>query len=274
MKILMLEGNLLSVQKKAATIGVTNASDVYTKAVRLFDKDISIDIVNAADNQIIPNNHQLNDYDGMIISGSSLRAFEQTYEVLNQIDLLKQFAQTGKPILGSCWGLQIAAIAAGGSVGPSPNGRELGIARKIVKTAAGRSHPFLAGKPDTYDAPCIHYDEVITLPDNATLLSSNAHSEVQAAIIPLANSEVWGVQYHPEFDINQLRKLFELYKNDMLRQGFVENELQHSTLLSQYQALHDNPQNKALAWQIGMDKDITEDSIRAVEIANWLKLLY
>jgi GMP synthase (glutamine-hydrolysing) len=54
-----------------------------------------------------------------------------------------------------------------------------------------------AGKGAVFDAPCIHYDEVTRLPDNATLLASNAHSVVQAAVVPVGRSEVWAVQYHP-----------------------------------------------------------------------------
>ena len=270
-KILMMEGNPLSVQTRAASLGVRTASQVYTDAVRMFDNELELDILNVADGEILPSGKEFDDYAGLIITGSSLRAFEQTPEVLNQINFLIQFARSGKPVLGSCWGLQIAAMAAGGKVGPSPNGRELGIARKIVKTVSGQHHPFLKGKSDVFDAPCIHYDEVIELPNCATLLASNKHSYVQAAIIPVEKSEVWAVQYHPEFDLCDLSMLFKLYGKDMLQQGFVQNEQEHVSLLSAYECLQSNRNNKAIAWQLGIDQDILDNSIRAAEIANWLK---
>lgn len=191
MKILMMEGNPIEVRKRGKSIGVRTATEIYIEAVRLFNKEIDIDIINGADGEKLPEGINFSDYAGMIISGSSLRAFEDTPEVNLQIELLKDFAQTGKPILGSCWGLQIAAIAAGGKVGPSKNGREIGIARKISLTQEGINHPFMANKPPFFDAPCIHYDEVTTLPEQATLLSTNAHSSVQGAIIQVGKSEVW-----------------------------------------------------------------------------------
>ncbi|MFB1036310.1 MAG: type 1 glutamine amidotransferase [Sinobacterium sp.] len=273
MKILMMEGNPLAVREKGRSIGVRTATEIYMEAVRLFDADIEIDIINGADGDKLPQGLNFSDYSGMIISGSSLRAFEDKPEVTLQIEILKEFSETGKPILGSCWGLQIAAIAAGGEVCASPNGREIGIARKISLTKAGIEHPFMANKPHFFDAPCIHYDEVSILPDSATLLCSNDHSVVQGAIIPLGKSEVWGVQYHPEFDLGHLIMLYGFYKNDLLEQGFVNNEEEYHRLVESMKTLALYPDNKAIAWQLNIDEDILSTQIRAIEIANWLRHL-
>lgn len=273
MRILMMEGNPIAVQQKAKSIGVDTASNVYTRAIRQFDTQVEIDIVNAADGEKVPPGKSYQDYAGMVISGSSLRAFEDSAEVKNQIDLLIDFAKTGKPILGSCWGLQIAAIAAGGEVGPSKNGRELGVARKIDLTPEGIEHTFMQGKPAFYDAPCIHYDEVTRLPNSATLLCGNAHSAVQGAIIPVENSEVWGVQYHPEFDLAQLRMLFDLYKKDMFNQGFIDSEQDYDFFMKHLRTLEDEPSNKSSGWLLGIDKDVTDGNIRGLEIKNWLQAI-
>lgn len=270
MKILMMEGNTPTLQQTAHVRGVRTASESYTRAIHTFFPDTEIDVVNGTEGQFLPNGKSYHDYDGLVISGSSLHAYDQTPEVLLQIEGLNRFAETGKPILGSCWGLQVATMAAGGSVGLSANGRELGIARKIQRNEAGSSHPFLAGKPAVYDAPCIHYDEVIRLPDNATLLSGNVHSPVQAAIVPVGRSEVWGVQYHPEFDITQLRMLFELYKDDMIEQGFVQNDAEYDAYLAQYRKMEQDLTSEAIAWQLGIDSDVLSAEVRAAEIVNWM----
>lgn len=270
MKLLMMEGNPLKVQKKAAKIGVRTASQVYINAIKHFDSSIKIDIINGADGEKLEQNKSYSDYSGLIISGSSLRAFEPQQEVLNQINFLKDFATSGLPILGSCWGLQIAAIASGGQVGPSNNGRELGIARKITKTEHGFNHPFLKNKNTCFDAPCIHYDEVTRLPSSATLLASNEHSKVQAAIIPVENSEVWGVQYHPEFDIAQLQMLMRLYKQDMFKQNFLNTEAQYANLMELYDNLENEESSFSSRWQLGIDNDILDINKRAAEISNWL----
>lgn len=273
MRILMMEGNTPALQRKAEAMGVRTASDIYSRAIRYFNPEAIIDVVKGTEAEFLPDGKSYVEYHGLVISGSSLHAYDQTPEVLNQIEGLKRFAETGKPILGSCWGLQIAVIAAGGEVGLSQNGRELGIARKIQLTEAGKAHPFMAGKPSVYDAPCIHYDEVTVLPEQATLLSGNRHSPVQAAIIPVGQSEVWGVQYHPEFDIAQLRMLFELYQEDMLKQGFVASDDQYNTLVRYYRQLEAHPDDAAIAWQLGIDQDVLNDDLRGAEIHNWLKQL-
>lgn len=271
MKLLMMEGNTPDLQNKARTLGVRTASESYTLAIRTFFPDTDIDVVNGTEGEFLPAGRSYDDYDGMVISGSSLHAYDQTPEVLLQIEGLHRFAETGKPVLGSCWGLQVATIAGGGEVGLSRNGRELGIARKILQTDAGRSHPFLANKPVVYDAPCIHYDEVTRLPDNATLLSSNTHSPIQSAIVPVGQSEVWAVQYHPEFDITQLRMLFELYKEDMIAQNFVQSDEEYDVHLAHYRNMEADLDNPAIAWQLGIDSDVLKADVRSAEIINWIK---
>lgn len=271
MRILMMEGNTIEKQQLAHKLGVRTATEIYTKAVRFWAPDIDIDVVNAADGEKLPFGKSFTDYDGMIISGSGLRAFHQTPEVLHQLDLLSRFGETGRPILGSCWGLQIAAVVAGGTVGPSSNGRELGVARKISLTDKGKNHPFFADKPLVFDAACIHYDEILNLPDSATLLCSNDHSKVQGAIIPIGKSELWGVQYHPEFDLTQIRMLYQFYEDDMFEQHFVNDKQEYDDLLKKMRRLEAEPNNKALAWQLGIDRDILNDQLRSLEIRNWLR---
>lgn len=267
----MMEGNTIETQKLAHKLGVRTATEIYTEAVKYWAPSIEIDVINAADGEKIPMGKLYTDYDGMIISGSGLRAFHQTPQVLNQLDVLRNFGETGLPILGSCWGMQIAAVVSGGRVGPSANGRELGVARKISLTEQGKTHPFFQAKPQVFDAPCIHYDEVLSLPEGSTLLCSNAHSEVQGAVIPVGRSEFWGVQYHPEFDLSQIRMLYHYYKDDMLQQEFVNNEAEYDELMAKLKLLEAQPNNKAIAWQLGIDADILDAQVRSLEIRNWLR---
>ncbi|MEO0032968.1 MAG: hypothetical protein RIS94_2726, partial [Pseudomonadota bacterium] len=162
-------------------------------------------------------------------------------------------------------------VAAGGTVGRSPRGREVGFARKIRLTDAGKGHPMFARKAPVFDAPCIHYDEVTRLPEGATLLAANAHSAVQAAVIPLGRSEVWAVQYHPEFDLTQLVQLYTLYAADMIAQGFFADEADLAAYRAKLAALAADPANAGLAWQLGVDADLTDDTVRRAEILGWIE---
>ena len=271
-KLLLMEGNTAEKRALAREMGIASSSEVYAAAIAAHYPDFQLDVVNAADpDWALPDGVSFADYDGMVITGSSLHAYDTDFAVTNQIAMTAEFAQTGKPILGSCWGLQIAVMAAGGLVEYNPKGREVGFARKIVPTEAGLDHPMLRGRGAVFDAPCIHYDEVTRLPENATLLASNAHSLIQAAVVPLGRSEVWAVQYHPEFDLMTLANLYRLYADDMVTQGFFADRAgldQHVALIA---GLAANPDDMGLAWQLGVDGDITTPANRRAEIINWVE---
>lgn len=270
-RLLLMEGNTKDKRDLADKLGVRTASAIYSKAILDHYPDVEIDILNAADEgEVIPHGRSFADYDALVISGSGLHAYDDSFAVTNQIENLKIAGATGMPIFGSCWGLQIATIAAGGKVGLSPNGREIGFARKIVPTDAGKNHPMLVKKGPAFDAPCIHYDEVTQLPDDAILLASNRHSEVQAAIVPVGKSKVWAVQYHPEFDLLQLQQLLTLYESDMINQKFFADLESLKEYRDKLKSLADNPDDSSLAWQLGIDSDITNDELRRGEILSWL----
>ena len=271
-RLLLMEGNTADKRARAAELGVRSSSEIYALAILAHFPDFDLDVVNAADaDWAIPGGRSFADYDGFVVTGSSLHAYDREFAVTNQIAMLRDAAEAGLPVFGSCWGLQIAVMAAGGQVEYNPRGREVGFARKIVRTAAGADHPMFAGKGAVFDAPCIHYDEVTRLPDNATLLASNAHSVVQAAVVPVGRSEVWAVQYRPEFDIAQLVQLYTLYADDMIAQGFFSDRAALDAYVKVLTGLAAAPQDAGLAWQLGVDEDITDDSRRRAEILNWIK---
>ncbi|MBU0557139.1 MAG: type 1 glutamine amidotransferase [Alphaproteobacteria bacterium] len=271
-RLLLLEGNTAAKRASAHALGVRNSSEIYREAIAAHYPHFALDDLNGADpGESLPAGRSWQDYAGFVITGSALHAYDQDFAVTNQIELVREAAEAGLPIFGSCWGLQIATIAGGGEVALSPRGREVGFARKIVPSEAGRTHPMFAEKQGSFDAPCIHYDEVSRLPEGATLLASNAHSQVQAAVIPLGKSEVWAVQYHPEFDLQQLVQLYTLYADDMIEQGFFADLSQLQDYRDQLAELADNPQDKALAWQLGVDGDVTDDRRRRAEIIAWIE---
>ncbi len=271
-RLLLMEGNTAAFCARARGLKVRTTSEIYIEAIAAHYPDITLDVMHGADQgAAIPDGLSWADYAGFVITGSALHAYDAEFAVTNQIELLKQAAEAGLPVFGSCWGLQIAAIAAGGEVAFNPRGREVGFARKILLNEAGAAHPMFKDKALVFDAPCIHYDEVVRLPEGATLLASNAHSEIQAAVIPLANSEVWAVQYHPEFDLAQLVQLYTLYAEDMVAQGFFADAAELVAYRDKLAALAADPANAGLAWQLGVDADVLDDRTRRAEILAWIE---
>lgn len=269
---MIMEGNTLARQRDAAARGVRSPGGVYVETLNRLFPTIPFDVVNAAEaGDILPPGASLNDYDGLVIGGSYLHAYDPEPEVPRQIDLVRAFADTGKPMLGSCWGLQIAVVAAGGDVTLNPKGREIVFARKITLNALGRAHPFFDGKPVTFDAPSIHYDEVTALPPGATILCSNDHSEIQGAIEPMGKSEVWAIQYHPEFDLRQIHDIVDQYGDGMIEDGFFEDNSARAAYQDKLRRLAIDPANQPLAWQLGINKEILDDRVRSAELINWMR---
>jgi GMP synthase (glutamine-hydrolysing) len=161
--------------------------------------------------------------------------------------------------------------ALGGTVHLNPNGREIGVARRIAPTDAGRGHALYAGKAGPFDALCSHEDEVESLPSGAELLASNAVSRVQALAIRDGEKSFWGVQYHPEFDFAAVAAIIALRMQRHLDEGLARSGAEVDTIISDFRDLSDDPARKDLAWKYGLHADVLDPKVRTAEFANWLE---
>lgn len=271
-RILVAEGNTRARYQALGINGAVTSSQRYAGALAAAFPGVEVDIAHPAD-EVPRLAGGAAAYAGFVLGGSGLHVYDPSPEVVRQIDLTRTMLEAGVPMLGSCWGLQVAAVAAGGTVARNPRGREVGIARKIALTPAGRAHPLFAGKASVFDNVCIHFDEVTHLPPGAVVLASNAHSAVQAAAFRWGGGVFWGVQYHPEFDLCHMARLYVGYADAMVEQGFfasIEAVEAHAALLETVQA---NPARRDLAWLIGADDDVLDEAIRCREIQNWMERL-
>ena len=79
---------------------------------------------------------KLPSYHGLIWGGSSLNIYNNTPEIINQIEFMKACQNKVKNILAICWGMQVAVTAAGGEVKKSSNGAHIGICLLYTSDAA------------------------------------------------------------------------------------------------------------------------------------------
>lgn len=271
-RILLVEGNLRANCDRAEAHGTLSAGGRYEKSLRDVCPDVHVDKIYAAEpDATLPSGADIASYDGVVIGGSGLHAYHTDLEVTRQIDLVREVFASGTPMLGSCWGMQIAVMAAGGIVARSPNERELGIARKITLTPEGMGHPLFEGKTSVFDSPCIHLDEVTHVPQGATVLASNVHSRVQAISFKSQGTDFWGVQYHPEFDLFHMARLSVMYSDIMIEGGFYRTIEDGKTLAAEMETLHSDHSRFDLAWKLGVDSDVLNDDIRTLEIRNWIE---
>lgn len=228
--------------------------------------------LNIGDGEGLPQGVQLGDFDGAWLSGSPLNAYRlEQPTVREQLDLARAVWQAGVPAFGSCWGLQLMTAALGGTVHLNPNGREIGVARRIAPTESGRRHALFDGKSGPFDALCSHEDEVETLPAGAELLASNAVSRVQAMAIREGGKSFWGVQYHPEFDFSAVAAIIALRVQRHLDEGLALSEGEVGTIVSDFRSLTRDATRKDLAWKYGLHADVLDPKVRTAEFGNWLR---
>jgi len=269
-RLLVIEGNTAELRARQVTAGGQVMSDGYADLLRDLLPEAVVDICYPADPGANLPIGGLEGYDGVAITGSALNVYDGGPAIAPQIELTREVLKSKTPLFGSCWGLQLITVAAGGAVRANPKGREIGVGRRIALTSAGREHPMYAGKVPVFDAVTVHLDEVETLAPGTTVLATNAQSAVQAAEITVDGAVAWAVQYHPEFSLADMAAIVRRYGQRLIGEGFFTDEAARDGYVGDLEALDRAPDNKPLAWRYGIDETILNPQVRTAEIANWI----
>ncbi len=270
--ILIAEGTPAVWQAERAGFGIPSNFSLFAAAVRLHHPDIRCTALNIADGEALPFGAALADFDGVMFPGSPLHIYDPTPCVARQIDFARAAFAAGVPVWGSCWGLQLATVALGGSVRRNPRGRELPIARAIAVTEAGRGQPLLASRPAVFDALCSHLDEIETLPPNSQVLAENEVSAIQAIAVQTPwRGSFHGTQYHPEHTLAVSAALIEIRAAELVAEGFGADPAEIAAVAADYRALAKEPTRRDLIWRYGIASEIMDPVRRTTEIGNWLR---
>ena len=257
-KILLVEGNLREANQEFTDNGIKTHTESLRESIDYFTKDLEIDSVNpSSDKNIFDTVKDLNKYDGLIWGGSSLNIYSDTFEIRRQIEFMKECQKKVKNILAICWGMQVAVTAAGGVVKKGQNGSHRGIAHEININENGLRHPLYKDKNQFFNTPAFNYDEVVTLPNNATLLSSNKINNVMGIDFKSHLANIWGIQYHPEITYEKMKTLINFRKDRLLENKSFNDE---NDLNSHIKIIED-------------EIKITNKDLRMKELKNWLNLL-
>ena len=257
-KILLVEGNLREVNQEFTDNGIKTHTESLKESIDYFTNKLEIDSVNpSSDKDIFDKVKDLNKYDGLIWGGSSLNIYSDTAEIRRQLEFMKECQKKVKNILAICWGMQVAVTAAGGVVKKGQNGSHRGIAHEININENGLRHPLYKDKDQFFNTPAFNYDEVITLPNNATLLSSNKVNNVMGIDFKSDLSNIWGIQYHPEITYEKMITLINFRKERLLENKSFNDE---NDLNSHIKIIED-------------EIKITNKDLRMRELNNWLNLI-
>lgn len=276
MKFLIIDGYSKASREKLEEAGMSFAWKLYADMLLKYLPDSGYDVFFPTDTKVedFPTAEGLKQYDGMIWTGADLD-INETHIPTNaaQIKLAEIAYEVGVPAWGSCWGIQMAAVAAGGTVIRNVKGREMGIGRKISKTKEGMSHPLLKGKPDIYLGFESHYDVVDKVPEGGVVLSTNPFSGIQAMAVTHKKGVFWASQYHPEYNLHEIARLITAREKILTELGFFKGHDDMQAYVDKMEELYQHPDRKDLAWQLGVDEDITNDDIRQIEFKNWINFV-
>jgi GMP synthase (glutamine-hydrolysing) len=258
LKLLIVEGNTKEENVNFNDAGCVPQSQNFKIHIKKLRPNTEIDIVEPLDDsaisKIIPS---LKKYDGVILTGSTLRLNKDIQEVKKHIEFAKICFKNEKKIFGACWGLQVTVMAAGGKCRVSPKGPHIGIAVDIELSNEGKKHRLFLGKPKKFTTPAFNYDEVEIPPSNAVLLASDKINKFQALKFNVGKSEVWGLQYHPEIPYDYMIKLIKHRSKGILEKKVFKNQEEINKHI-------DSIENAKLK--------LSDDS-RTTELKNWLDYL-
>ena len=257
-KLLIVEGNLKEENQSFSKVGIQTHTQSLQDSLNHYSKNLHFDVVNPSSDESLENiKSKLSIYDGLIWGGSSLNIYNDSPEIRRQIEFMKLCQKKVKNILAICWGMQVAVTAAGGEV-KKADGSNIGIANEITINDNGLNHPLYKNKDKKFNSPAFNFDEVKKLPNNAICLASNKTNKIQSLYFKINETNIWGLQYHPEITYEKMINLIEFRKDRLIENRKVfenENEVKNHISFIQNEI------------------KITNKEKRMVELKNWLNQL-
>ena len=275
LRFLIIDGYPKQSRDDLQAAGMKLAWELYAEMLAQHLPNAAYDILLPSDpDGEIPSGKELSAYAGIIWTGCNLSINDtESPSVSGQIDLARDAYEVGVPSFGSCWGIQIAAVAAGGKVEPNPKGRQMGLGRKIYLTSEAHNHPMFEGKPHVFEGFVSHDDMVTELPPGGTLLAGNGFARVQALAVTHKKGTFWATQYHCEYNLHEMARLIVARERKLVAAGFFRGHEDLIDLVERMESLAREPDRKDLRWQLAIDDDVLSDSIRQCEFVNWINKL-
>lgn len=269
-KFLIVDGYPCASRQELQQAGVSPAHELFGAMLREALPEAGTEVLFLSDPE--PRLPELAGFAGILWTGCNLTIHDGSdARVPPHLELARRAFQEGVPSFGSCWAIQVAAVAAGGDVRANPRGREIGVSRKIRLTGPGRSHPMYAGKPSVFDGFTSHLDEVTRLPADSELLAESDFTGIQAAVVRHGRGSFWATQYHTEFTMGEMARLMRARTPALLREGFFSSPEEAAHHALRYEQLEQAPGDRALRFQLGLDDDVLDPRLRRLEFSNWLR---
>jgi len=258
LNILIVEGNNRTDSEFFIKVAGASAADNLKNLISLIEPLSNVEIINPSRDDDTKNAlKNMSKYNGIVFTGGAMRINDMTDIIKKHINFASNcFTQKNK-ILAICWGLQVCSTAAGGKVNPGKNGAHIGIASNVVINNNGEKHFIYKNKKKIFTSPAFNFDEVAELPKNAILLSSDKVNNVMGVSFNVANSEIIGLQYHPDYEYSQMLKLIAGRKERLFTNKNFLNEEEYEKHIS----------------YIKSENELLNFNDRTCEVKNWLNYI-
>ena len=225
LNILIVEGNIHEDSKVFIRAAGASASENLKNLVLKLEPNSNIKIINPGiDKETKEILEVINQYHGIIFTGGAMRINDLSDEIKKHINFASNCFSHDKKILAICWGLQVCSTAAGGKVASGKNGAHIGIASSVEINKEGQKNLIYKNKKKIFTTPAFNFDEVCKIPEDAILLSSDKVNNVMCIYFKSGNSEIWGLQYHPDYEYYQMINLSNERKKQMIANEYFQNE--------------------------------------------------
>ena len=225
LNILIVEGNDPKNNEFFVKAAKASCSENLKNLVLKLEPSSKVKIINPTkDDDTKTALENIKSYDGLIFTGGAMRLNDMSDEIKKHLNFASNCFKYECKILAICWGLQVCCAAAGGKVAPGKNGAHIGIATDIEINNEGKKNPIYKDKKSKFTSPAFNYDEVCEMPDGATLLSSDKVNKVMGLYFKSGKSEIWGLQYHPDYEYWQMINLSHARIGKMIANEYFKDE--------------------------------------------------
>ena len=258
LNILIVEGNIREDSEFFVKAAGASAADNLKNLILKIEPSIKTEIVNPGhDEETSYALKNINKFNGIVFTGGAMRINDMTDVIKKHIKFASDCFNQNKKILAICWGLQVCSTAAGGKVNPGKNGAHIGIASDVIINNEGKEHFIYKDKKNKFTTPAFNFDEVTELPKDAILLSSDKVNNVMGVSFTAGNSEITGLQYHPDYEYYQMINLIAGRKE---------------RLFNNKNFLNKDDYEKHIAY-IKSKNELLNFDDRTCEVRNWLKYI-
>ena len=258
LNILIVEGNIREDSEFFIKAAGASAADNLNNLILKIEPSAKTEIVNPGhDEETSYALKNINKFNGIVFTGGAMRINDMTDIIKKHIKFASDCFNQNKKILAICWGLQVCSTAAGGKVNPGKNGAHIGIASDVIINNEGNEHFIYKDKKNKFTTPAFNFDEVTELPKNSILLSSDKVNNVMGVSFTVGNSEITGLQYHPDYEYYQMINLIAGRKEK---------------LFSNKNFLNEDDYEKHISY-IKSNNELLNFDDRTCEVRNWLKYI-